>query len=316
VRSQYFRAFGLSVESTVPLPGIGTAPSEAPDPRISVVMSTPRELQENWSGAIGPPVWETILGDGIALQHELGWAGDHRFLYGSAAFHVSADAGTVRCSMEHPEDASWQRQLLDTILFSVSFARGFELLHASAVESDRGVVAFIAPSGGGKTTIAAELGRRGYRIFSDDVLAIGRCGEDVMCHPGPAVMSISSSVDLFPSLRATVVARFEEEDELWVAVEGAATSPRALRAVYLLDRQAGRCSVSNLPARTVLDLLPHAISLPHGPARARSRFELFSALAAQIAMFRLTADPTASARTLADLVETSLAAGPTCAGVG
>jgi hypothetical protein len=76
--------------------------------------------------------------------------------------------------------------------------------------------------------------------------------------------------------------------------------------VYVLDRFADGPLVSELGAPTVLDLLPHAISLPHAPPRARSRFELFSALAEQVAMFRLAAGPGSSARAIADLVETSL----------
>jgi hypothetical protein len=269
-------------------------------------MVTRSELQDTWSGATGRPAWETVLGDGLVLQHEIGFAGDHRFTHGSAMFHVSPDAATVLCSVEHPDDVRWQRQLLDTILFSVSFVNGFELLHASAVQFDDRVVAFVAPTGGGKSSIAAELGRRGYRIFCDDVLAIGRSGEAVLCHPGPAVMNLPSSAGLSASLRASVIARLTGEDELWIALEDTATTPRALCSVYLLDRYADGCFVSRVASPTVLDLLPHAISLPHDALRARSRFELFSALAEQIAMFRLAADPSANAGTLADLVETSL----------
>src|SRR5205085_6154423 len=105
-----------------------------------------------WSGTPDPPDWETVLGDGRAIRHEVGIAGDHRFSYGSDRFHVSADGGTVLCAVERPDATSWQRQLLDTILFSVSFEKGYELLHASAVEVDNGVVAFVARSGGGKSS--------------------------------------------------------------------------------------------------------------------------------------------------------------------
>ncbi|MGB0098387.1 MAG: hypothetical protein WBP81_38340 [Solirubrobacteraceae bacterium] len=268
-------------------------------------MATPGELRESWSGACGPPDWETVLGDGIALQHEIGFAGDHRFIYGSDAFLITPDARTVLCSVEHPDDVRWQRQLLDTILFSVSFANGFELVHASAVEVGDGVVAFVAPSGGGKSSIAAELGRRGYRIFCDDVLTIGQCGKELLCHPGPAVMSIPSSAGPVASLGANVITMFADEDELWVELDHAAASPGALRAVYLLDRYADSCFVSKIAAPTLLNLLPHAISLPHDAARARSRFELFSALAEQIEMFELAANSSASTSTLADLVEMS-----------
>jgi hypothetical protein len=118
-------------------------------------------------------------------------------------------------------------------------------------------------------------------------------------------MSIPSSTGLPGSLGASVIATFSDEDELWIALEHAATSPRALSSVYLLDRDADSCFVSKVAAPTLLDLLPNAISLPHDSTRARKRFELFSALAEQIAMFRLAADSSASAKTLADMVEAS-----------
>jgi hypothetical protein len=273
---------------------------------VSIHTATQQELEERWSGACGPPDWEAVLGDGIAIRHELGAAADHRFVCGSDKFLITPDARTVLCSIEHPDDVRWQRQLLDTILFSVSFANGFELLHASAVEVDAGVVAFVAPSGGGKSSLAAELCRRGYRIFCDDVLAIAPGSDGLVCHPGPAVMSVPSGDDLPMLLGANVLARSTDEDELWVELERAATAPRPLSAVYLLDRCADRRRVSKVRAPTVLDLLPHAISLPHGADRARSRFELFGSLAEQIPIFRLTADPTASAAALADLVQASL----------
>jgi hypothetical protein len=301
-----FRAFGLVVESSFALPGLPAAPGDGSSPCVSIRTATPGQIREHWSGAAGPPAWETVLGDGVALRYEVGLAGDHRFTYAADTFHVSADAGTVLCSVEDPDAAAWQRQLLDTILFSVSFLNGFELLHASAVEVDGGVVAFVAPTGGGKSSLALELCRRGCRIFCDDVLTIGARGEDLVCHPAPAVMSIPPSAGLPAALGGSVIARFGEEDEVWIALERASTSPRVLRAVYLLDRFAETPFVSEIAAPTILDLLPHAISLPHAAARERRRFEVFSALADQVAMFRLAADPTSSAGAIAVLVEASL----------
>lgn len=294
------------MESGFPLPGVAAVPADGDGPRVAVEMATEAQLRDGWSGAYGPPAWETVLGDGTRLRYEIGFGGDHRFRYGADIFHVSPDARTVLCCVQDPDDAHWQRQLLDTILFSVSFAHGFELLHASAVELDDGVVAFLAPTGGGKSSIAAELCRRGHRLFCDDVLAIEWRGEQLVGHPGPAVMSIPRSCGLPASLGASAIAGFPAENETWVALARTATVPLPLRAVYLLDRFAERAHVSELTAPTVLDLLPHTISLPHSPARARSRFELFSALAERVAIFRLAAEPAASAGAIADLVQTSL----------
>jgi len=268
-------------------------------------MATPDEIRERWSGACGPPDWQTILGDGTFLQHERGRGADQLFVYGSDTFLITSDAGTVLCSVQDPEDARWQRQLLDTVLFSVSFANGFELLHASAVAVGDDIVAFVAPSGHGKSSIAVELARRGYGVFCDDVLAIGRCENGLLCHPGPSVMSVPRSAGIEACLDGMAITTFAAEDEVWVELNRATPAPAALRAVYVLDRAAESCSVSRLEAPTVLDLLPHAISLPHDAERARGRFELFSALAGQIRMFHLAADPTASTGVLGDMVEAS-----------
>jgi hypothetical protein len=306
VRCHHFRAFGLAIESDFALPGVAAAPMPQPGPRVTIRMAAADEIQERWSGACGPPDWGTILGDGIPIQHELGFAGDQRFIYGTDTFLIAADARTVLCSVERTDDVRWQRQLLDTILFSVSFAHGFELLHASAVEVDGGVVAFVAPSGGGKSSAVVELCRRGYRLFCDDVLTIERRGAQLWGHPGPAVMNVPSSAGLPACLGASLIASFPDEDEVWVALERAATAPLPLRSVYVLDRFAGAPLVSELTAPTVLDLLPHAISLPHAPTRARSRFGVFSALAEQVPIFRLEADPASSVQAIADLVQASL----------
>src|ERR671935_59558 len=48
---------------------------------------------------------------------------------------------------------------------------GREVLHASAVITARGVVAFCAVSTTGKSTIAYQFSRRGYGIWADDALA-------------------------------------------------------------------------------------------------------------------------------------------------
>jgi hypothetical protein len=49
-------------------------------------------------------------------------------------------------------------------------ADGAEALHASAIETSRGVVALSASSGTGKSTIAAALARRGHRAWADDAV--------------------------------------------------------------------------------------------------------------------------------------------------
>ena len=76
-------------------------------------------------------------------------------------FHLSTDGRVLRCAPTDRDDPIWQRVLLDTVLWTVSLLRGYEQLHASAVRTADGVIAFTAGSGGGKTSLAAEFLRRG-----------------------------------------------------------------------------------------------------------------------------------------------------------
>ena len=52
----------------------------------------------------------------------------------------------------------------------VMLARGFEALHASAVQDDAGVIALCGTSGTGKSTIALALASGGLHHFADDTL--------------------------------------------------------------------------------------------------------------------------------------------------
>jgi len=62
--------------------------------------------------------------------------------------------------------------LMNLVMAFVMRLRGHEVLHASAALVDGAAVAFIGPSGAGKSTIAASLALRGYRVITEDVVAI------------------------------------------------------------------------------------------------------------------------------------------------
>jgi hypothetical protein len=62
--------------------------------------------------------------------------------------------------------------LLGSIFVVLCHQRGLLPLHASAIAGKSGVVAFLANSGQGKSTLAAHLARRGFRVLADDVCLI------------------------------------------------------------------------------------------------------------------------------------------------
>jgi len=230
-----------------------------------------------------------------------GPGGDVLFDYGERAlFHLSSDRLVLRCAPADPAEPSWQRVLLDTVLWTASLLRGFELLHMSAVELPAGVVAFAAQSGGGKTTLAAEFLARGGRLFSDDILALSEAGDGAVVHPGPPVANLPRAFPLDSLAGAEQLA--ELGDERWVRLPPPRPVAQPLAAVVLLEREPGaQLACEPLPT-TTMTLLPFAVGFPHLADRARRRFELLGGVAARARTVRLRAGLDVPAAALANLL--------------
>jgi hypothetical protein len=296
-----YRAFGLALRSSFPLPAM--RPLGPGRSRLSVTLGSPAAVKGRFSGTTEPPVWIATI-DGRGYRMELGFAGDHLMTFGDeAVFHLSAGLGELRCAPVDRREPAWQRFLLDTVLWSTSLLAGAELCHASAVQGRRGVVAFPAFSGAGKTALAAELVVRGAPLFCDDILALRQSDGRVRAYPGPPVMNLPDSgpYRLVLTNLGDPLASFE--DEKWVAVRNTASGSCNVAAVCLLRRRPkADLELRRLPA-TVLDLLPFSLGFRHLPDRARARFVLFARLAAETPVYELAAAPEVPPSELADRVE-------------
>jgi hypothetical protein len=298
----YLDAYGLEVETDISLPGLQPArPTRphsvtlrgAPAARLPSLLDEPRYLRNLQAY------------DGAAFAMVEGPEGDVLFAYGrTALFHLSADLTMLRHAVGAPDDPAWQRVLLDTVLWTVSLLRGFELLHASAVTTDHGLIALVARTGGGKSSLAAEFLGRGATLFSDDIVALQETGGEVIAHPGPPLMNLPRV--LAPArVGATVIADLGEER--WVALDRAPVAATPLAAVVLVNRVPGETARCSATDATSLTLLPYAVSLPHLADRARRRFDIFGSVIASAPILSLHADPAVPPSELADLVDRRLA---------
>jgi hypothetical protein len=112
----------------------------------------------------GEPSAFALVSDSGYVVHFPGLA-SFRFWPGSDQMGVDAPATTSREVVG---------RLFRTVAIPFALqAGGFEALHASAVRSNRGVIAFCAHSGSGKSTLAYALAtRRGLEFWSDDAVVI------------------------------------------------------------------------------------------------------------------------------------------------
>ncbi len=152
---------------------------------------------------------------------------------------LSADGSRLVCSPGvDPAEVGWQRLLIAQALPFAALLHGLEIFHASAVALDGRAVAFLGTSRAGKTSMALELCRRGASFLADDVLAVERVEDRLICQPGTPVAGVDR--DETERLRRSglwpeqdVLATNERELLLPVACAG---SPAPLGALFFLER--------------------------------------------------------------------------------
>lgn len=280
-------------------------------PVLRLDLETPAELQTAWSGSRSAGPWRGQLGDGNNLTIDWGIGGDLLFDYsGGAQFLLDADRARLGCAPRDPTAMDWRRVLLSRVLPNVSLALGREALHASVVETRFGVVAIAAPSGTGKSTLAAELIGRGSSLFADDVLVLSQENGAIEAYPGSPHANIGRGPAgvIEAEQLGEVLASFAGEH--WVEVRRASQEARPVAAIALLERRPGLSLAAEVLPASPLTLAAYMLGLPDDePRREASRFALYSDLVESTLLLRLTADVASRPSELADALERALGAG-------
>jgi hypothetical protein len=287
------------------------------DPRLQIGLASAETIADSWSGA-ETTGWESVI-DGARFVVERGVGGDHRFVHGNppspngvplpqtlAIHHLSSDASVLQCAPANPDDPSWWRVVLDSVLFTVALLRGYEALHAGAVAINEGAVAITAAAGGGKSTLLAALLGRGLALVADDVLVLEPRGSEIpkppLSHPGPPLMTVPTSSMALLGVPPDTIATIG--DERWLAVP-AYPQPLPLKALVVLDRLPSSQWPTLQPSLSKIEnplaaLLSALMGFPATPERQLARFELASAIAGTAGLWRLTAGLDTPADSLAD----------------
>jgi len=89
--------------------------------------------------------------------------------------------------------------LFGSAIGALLFQKGYLVLHASAIKTEKGAVLFCGHSGSGKSTTLQELIKRGYKKLSDDTIALyyDEKKKKIMCIPSyPQSKLWQKSLDL------------------------------------------------------------------------------------------------------------------------
>lgn len=305
-------AFGLTIESSFPVPGLRpAAPGEPlPERRCRLLLEDPRVLDRDWPFTDVERVQgESFEGDieparTIDRHPELGYRLYARH-FGLA--RVSADGAEVRCAPPEVEPWRWQRFLVGRILPIAAVLQGLEGFHASAVAWDGRAVAVLGPSGGGKSSIALRLLLRGASFVTDDVLVLEPGPDGVIAHAGPGTVGIRSPEELAVGGAALERAGrvLGRSDKAYLEVDRA-SGRVTLDALYFLrgGARGGAVEVRETAHTDPLAVLASTfVTSLWTPERQRNHLDLCARLASSVPSYELIRPPGSDADELAAAIE-------------
>ena len=182
-------------------------------------------------------------------------------------FFVSADAVKIQCRpLPGTPQVTVRHLLLDQVIPLVLSRRERIVLHASAVLTRHGVIAFAGKSGQGKSTLAASFAREGCALVSDDCLVLrAEHGgwRAIPSYPGVRLWPSTVGEVLREDTRTADVAHYTVKRRLGEAdLLPYASGAAPLRRLFFLADDVGEVSLEKLsPGRAIMALVEFAYNL-------------------------------------------------------
>lgn len=295
----HYAVYGACLASAMTFPELRPADSAAPRWTFD---TTPALAPMHDARELGA---DRIYGDVHARLHSHG--GGHRIqVDDTGSFDLSADRRRI---VWEEREESWpdfvRAHLIGRVLATALYLDGLLPLHASAVETPAGVIAFLAPKGFGKSSLALALNAAAAPLVTDDTLPV-ELGEPPLAWPG--VHSLRVHEDAITALGIAVPTIETREGKRIVsalAPDRLMTARAPLAALYLLDPAAADAvAVTRTPMPAMLaaiGIVAHVkIGRMLGPAAAGPMLERAASITHLVPVFRLHAP-----RDLARLPETA-----------
>lgn len=190
-------------------------------------------------------------------------------------------------SIETPEEVVLH--LLGPVLRLVLLQRGEFVLHASVVQIGERTVAFIAPAGSGKSTIAAALYDRGHAVLADDT-GIVRLDSEPAVLAGPPVLKLGekSAARITRDIEPVFSPGLESGKRFYRLADDNLPHRTSLDAVYLIE-QGDTIELEPVSARdATVAFVDNSWGLPdEEPAVVAENFRRCSELADSVPVRRL-----------------------------
>jgi hypothetical protein len=236
-----YQVFGGVLRSELEFPELDPATRGEPDWTLTVTTAPAPDVP------LGDPLGEDKVDQGVMVRSFATPQGFRRVYDDTGVFDVTAGGREVR--WHRPESADLEAGRLDVlgrVLALALHASGWLSLHGSAVAMAEGAVAFLAPKGNGKSTLAFALLRGGAALMTDDTVVIGK-GAPPTVRPGVQSVRLFRDSAAWLSAPAPIAGTSDVKATFGQLSDDARRLTRApLAALYLLE---------SVPAGTIAEPL-------------------------------------------------------------
>lgn len=300
------RAFGLELEAGFPISGLPPTREPLDGVPTTVELASTAALDKAWRPAKPTRLEESRDPDGrlrLAIDQ------DDRLGYrlsapGWGEYLLSPDGRRLWCAP--PQLESWRRErfLTGRALPLAATLRGLEVFHASAVSLGDAVVAIVGPRHIGKTSVAINLVLRGASLITDDLLALEAAQDQILAHPGAAVMGVrDAEYRLIEPEQRRELGRFVQRLDKFFVEVGREERPLPLRIVYFLNRrqETRELAIEELQEPDPRLLLASSFfnDIVRSPERLRAQLDLCAQLSHTTVLCRVSVPPSVGANALA-----------------
>lgn len=278
--------YGLCICSDLPL----VAPA-APDNRLpDLTVRIGESLSAHASSSSGEVWARADFGNGFGVRLTRTSAGWSLFYPQTGEFRLSADLRSATAHALAGRDAILPLLLAGSVPSWVLCLLGEPVLHASAVAVGDDALAFIGVSGMGKSTLAALLCSAGTRMVTDDVLRLARRGGDFFCHHGTGELRLREGAASLAERFSTISPIRSADNRVTLHLGANHASLPRLRAIVIPQPSRTQTHLSvELLSAVEAGFHLNASARVYGWQRdepLRQQFELFTALAGQVPLFR------------------------------
>ncbi|MEK4743682.1 MULTISPECIES: aldolase [unclassified Bacillus (in: firmicutes)] len=169
-----YQAFGLKIVSEIPLPELSqlNEKKEMADVQVEIT-----DLSEQWGEYNAEKQKTIVVEDDIVMFH----------VPQTAIFAIQSGEKITFSPMANAEEDKIRLYILGTCMGALLIQRKILPLHGSVIAIDGKAYALIGDSGAGKSTLASAFLNKGYKLLSDDVVAVSLLNKNTtIVHPSYA----------------------------------------------------------------------------------------------------------------------------------